>query len=127
MLIDAHFHTFPVIRGVRLGVEEITSERYGMVRRKSRGLERFLPPGFEYTGYPIEVAVQYLQWGEIEKAVFFQSYVYGDHTDYYLEHVVPHANFRALALIDPRKQDAPKLVRHLISQGFVGILSLIHI
>ncbi len=124
MLIDAHVHSFPVVRGVRLGVEEVTSERFGMVRRENKGLERFFPPAFEYTGFPREVLNEYLTWCGIEKAVLLQSYVYGKHNDYYFEHFLKlyPDKFRAFALIDPRVDNSPKLVEDLVSgKGFVGI------
>ncbi len=123
MLIDAHIHMFPVVRGVCLGHEETTSERYGMVRKRGRGLERFFPPSFEYSGFPYDVFMHYLDWAGIEKAVLFQSCIYGNHNDYYLHHVIEPLSDRlkAYALVDPRTENARTLIDAVMRQGFVGI------
>ncbi len=123
MLLDAHIHMFPVVRGVCLGREETTSERYGMVRRQGRGLERFFPPSFEYSGFPYDVFMHYLDWAGIEKAVLFQSCIYGNHNDYYLHHAIELLSDRlkAYALVDPRTENARTLIDAVMQRGFVGI------
>jgi len=122
MWIDAHVHTFPVVRGTRLGTEEVTSERYGWVRRQGRGLERFFPPSFEYSGFPAEQYREYMTWCGVEKAVLFQSYVYGTHNEYIHELYREHPEtYRILGLVDPRREEAAGEVAGLLDLGFSGI------
>jgi predicted TIM-barrel fold metal-dependent hydrolase len=123
MLLDAHVHMFPVVRGVCRGQGETTSERYGMIRRQGRGLERFFPPSFEYSGFPYDVFLQYLDWAGIEKAILFQSCVYGYHNDYYVHHAVGRHSerFKAYALVDPRTENARTRIEAVMQRGFVGI------
>jgi len=114
---------FPVVRGVCSGSVETTSDRFGMVRRQGRGLERFFPPSFEYSGFPYDVFMHYLDWAGIEKAVLFQSCIYGNHNDYYLHHAIEPLSDRlkAYALVDPRTENARTLIDAVMRQGFVGI------
>jgi len=90
---------------------------------KGRGLEWFFPPSFEYSGFPYDVFIHYLDWCGIEKAVLFHSYVYGYHNDYYLNHAIePRSNrLKAYALIDPRPENAKTLIDAFMQRGFVGI------
>lgn len=123
MLIDAHIHMLPVVRGVCLGREETTSERCGMIRRQGSGLEQLFPPSFEYSGFPYDVFIRYLDWAGIEKAILFQSCVYGHHNDYYLHHAIEPLSDRlkAYALVDPRTENARALIDAFMQRGFVGI------
>jgi len=106
MLIDAHIHMFPVVRGVCSGNVETTSDRFGMVRQRGRGLERFFPPSFEYSRFPHDVLMHYLDWAGIEKAVLFQSCIYGYHNDYYPHHAIEPLcdQLKAYALVIPARR-----------------------
>jgi len=114
---------FPVVRGVCSGSVETTSDRFGMVRQRGRGLERFFPPSFEYSGFPYDVFLNYLDWVGIEKAVLLQSCIYGNHNDYYLHHAIEPLSDRlkAYALVDPRTENATTCIDELMQRGFVGI------
>jgi len=86
------------------------------------GLERFFPPSLEYSGFPYDVLMHHLDWAGIEKAVLFQSYIYGYHNDYYPHHAIEPLcdRLKAYALVDPRSENAQALIDAFMQRGFVG-------
>lgn len=83
--------------------DEVTGERYGMVRRAGHGLERMAPPSFEHMAVDIEMLLAHMAWAGVDKAVLFQAPVYGNHNEYYAEVIKTHpGTFVGYALVDPR-------------------------
>lgn len=132
IIIDAHLHVVPCFCGMRNEMF-IHGERYGKLRRgrlgkwrrsAKRGPYRFMPPSFESSTVSPEVALEYMDWVGVEKAVLLQAPMYGDHNEYLSELVCKYPDrFVAFAIVDPREGNlaVEKLEFAAKELGLVGI------
>jgi len=105
-IIDSHFHIWPTLCGLREGKYIKKSEKYGKVRKIGQHIERLLPPSFENTVVSPELALEYMEMVEVDKAVLLQAPCYGNNNEYLSEIVKKYPDkFVAIALIDPREKD----------------------
>ena len=122
MIIDMHMHVFPAFAGspdhrgnVSLG--------FGLVRQGDRILQ-VLPPSFERTSSPPEVALGYMDWCGIDKALLSQGPWYGLHDDAVARAVYRWPErFDGLAMYNPcrARSMADDLQRLMETAGLVGI------
>lgn len=84
MIIDAHNHIFPKIRGV---IREGTtySSGYGNMVVGGNKTTRMLPPYNQQTEFTPEMLIANLDWAGVEKAVLQQGTLYGECNEYVLE------------------------------------------
>ena len=88
MIVDAHAHSFPSVRGWLNG-KETRSLSYGKVKIGS-DYERWFPPSFVDSASPIELLIEYMDWNDISKAIVTQGPMYGLHNDYLIEEQKRH-------------------------------------
>ena len=122
MIIDMHMHIFPAYAGspdhrgnVSLG--------YGLVRQGDR-IVQGLPPSFERTSSPPEVALGYMDWCGVEKALLSQGPWYGLHDDAVVQAVYRWPErFYGLAMYNPARarRMADDLQRLMEDGGLIGV------
>ena len=84
MIVDAHLHIYPRFEGF-CEHGELKSLPYGTVLYGTGRKVRLQPPGFVDTNFPLEVALEYLDWMGIDKAVLLQAPMYGFWNEYVVE------------------------------------------
>ena len=120
---DAHLHLVPAWYGSRNGVRAVTAEGYGKVRIESKGVERCMPPSFTTCTVLAELALEYMNWIGVDRAVVMQAPVYGVHNEYVAEVLRRYPDtFKGFGLVDPRDQKAADSISHLANTlGFCGV------
>lgn len=80
MVIDVHLHVCDVIAGSPDG-RGLFSLSYGRARRGEKVVQ-VLPPSFEKSNSPAEVALAYMDMVGVDRAVLVQGGMYGSHNEY---------------------------------------------
>jgi len=122
MIIDMHLHIFPafIASPHRRGV---VSLNYGQVRSGDRVIQ-LMPPSFERSSSPPEVALGYMDMCGVDRALLTQGPFYGLHNDYVAQAVYRWPDrFSGLAMYNPflGSRGADDLERWMTEAGFVGI------
>jgi len=105
VIIDAHMHICPRIGGLddRLPYR---GRAYGKVDGP-KGLVQLLPPSFERTDSPPELALAHMEWVGVDRAFLVQGPMYGFHNRYVAGAVNRYPDrFLGFALVDPSKGQA---------------------
>ncbi len=122
MIIDMHLHIFSAFAGSpdRRGT---VSLRYGQAREGDRVVQ-VLPPSFEHTSSPPEIALGYMDHVGVDRALLTQGPLYGLHNDYVAQAVYRWpARFAGLAMYNPflGQRGPDDLERWMTEAGFVGV------
>lgn len=83
MMVDAHAHVFPQVRGL-IGAGPTRSLGYGRIAIGARA-EQLLPPYNEKTAFTPQMLVANMDWAGVERAVLLQGPFYGECNQYVLE------------------------------------------
>ncbi len=83
MLVDAHSHIFPQVRGL-IGAGPTRSLGYGRIAIGAEETQLF-PPYGEKTAFTPEMLVANLDWAGVERAVLLQGTFYGECNQYVVE------------------------------------------
>jgi len=114
MIIDSHMHVIPAWYGYRNGVRAVVGTGYGKVRIEREGTERWMPPSFTTCTVSPELALEYMNWVGVDKAVLMQAPVYGVHNEYVAEVLEKYPDkFKGFGLIDPRDKKALDKIKYL--------------
>ena len=102
MIIDAHMHICP-----RMGGEDerlpYQSATYGKARGRD-GLVQVLPPCFERSDSPPELALAFMDWAGVERAFLVQGPMYGFHNRFVAGTVSRWPErFLGFAIVEPRQ------------------------
>lgn len=101
MLIDAHAHIFPAVKG-RIGDGETRSIGYGKMRVGTDRTLRVLPPVAIETAFPPEVLIEYMDWAGVNRTVLLQGTFYGECNSYAAEAIRRWPDrFFGSAFLDP--------------------------
>ncbi len=116
MIIDAHLHLAGKLTGFWQPL------RYGRVMDQGYELQA-MPPSFDPPSSPAELALAYMDWAEVDRAIVLQHHLYGDQNETILDavHRWPDrfSGFAYLGAFD-RADDADQLER-LIQAGMSGL------
>ncbi len=100
MIIDGHMHVCPKVGGKddRLPYQ---ARAYGRAE-SSQGFVQLLPPSFERTDSPPELALAHMDWVGVERAFLVQGPMYGFHNRYVAGAVNRYPDrFLGFAIVDP--------------------------
>lgn len=118
MLIDAHLHLVPRVRG-RIGLGPVRPLERGRVQVGPAEQRRMLPPFPGRTRFPPEVALDYLDWAGVDRAILLQGSYYGE-----CNAAVRRAmrqwpdRFTGAAFVDPRGPNPQAALRRRAAEGF---------
>jgi hypothetical protein len=113
MIVDAHMHIFDRISGFRNRQRPVTGGNYGKVTVDGIA-ERWMPPSFRDSAVTIEVAVEYMDWIGVSRAVLLQAPVYGEKNDYVVENIAKFPDrFLGFGLVDPDDPKASEGVKQI--------------
>lgn len=116
MIIDAHTHIFPEIRGM-IARGPTRSAYFGRI---SVGAEQVpaLPPICEETRHTPEMLLAYLDWVGVDRAVLLQGTFYGEWNDYVLDAIQCHPDrFIGAAYIDPWDGHSREIFNKIAASG----------
>lgn len=101
MIIDAHAHIFPEVRGrIKDGITR--SAGYGKIRVGTDQILRVLPPTAIETVHPPEVLIEHMDWVGVDKTVLLQGAFYGECNRYVAEAIYRWPDrFLGAAFLDP--------------------------
>jgi predicted TIM-barrel fold metal-dependent hydrolase len=121
MLIDAHAHIFPEIRGLTAKGPTLSLD-YGLASEGGEPV-RVLPPYATETAYTPEMLLTNMDWAGVEKAVLLQGSFYGEWNEYTARAVRQHPDRLAgLAYFDPWKPDGKHRIAKVLDEyGFSGV------
>ncbi len=122
MIIDTHLHVFSSFTGSPDGHGH-TSLSHGQVRLGNH-LVQVLPPSFERTSSPPEVALRYMDLAGVDKALLSQGPFYGLHNDDVANAVYRWPDrFYGLAMYNPwlGARGPADLERWMEEAGLIGI------
>lgn len=100
MIIDGHMHVCPKVGG-RDDRLPYQARAYGKAEGAS-GVVQLLPPSFERTDSPPELALAHMDWVGVERAFLVQGPMYGFHNKYVAGAVNRYPDrFLGFAIVDP--------------------------
>jgi len=116
-VIDMHMHLFPRFGG------NMQSRQYGKVQLQDGSLFQAMPPSFVNTDSSPEVALAYMDWCGVDKALLLQGGLHGPQNSFYLNVVKRWPDrFVAFVMVDPTEGDtAARPLRELLDQGLLGL------
>ena len=121
MIIDAHMHICPRVGGPddRLPYQ---ARAYGKADGP-KGLVQLLPPSFERTDSPPELALAHMDWIGVDRAFLVQGPMYGFHNKYVAGAVNRYPDrFLGFAIVDPYKgQEAANELQDAWNRGLRGL------
>jgi predicted TIM-barrel fold metal-dependent hydrolase len=118
MIIDAHLHLVPRVRG-RIGLGPTRPLPRGRVQVGPSEQRRLLPPFPGLTRFPPEVLLDYMDWAKVDKGVLLQGSFYGE-----CNAAVARAlrlwpdRFTGAAFVDPRGPSPLAALRRRAAEGF---------
>ncbi len=121
LIIDCHMHVCP-----RVGGTDDRLPYRGSVYGKARGTQgvvQLLPPCFERTDSPPELALAYMDWIGVERAFLVQGPMYGFHNRYVAGAVARWPDrFLGFCIVDPsRGQEAVEQLADCRERGLRGL------
>lgn len=121
MIIDAHAHVFPAVRGAGAG-GPIRGVGYGRVAIAGQTVQ-LMPPLSESTLHTPEMLLAGLDWAGVEKAVLLQGPFYGECNTYAREAIARYPDrLIGMAYLDPWAPDARRFFEQTFSlPGFRGV------
>lgn len=122
MIIDAHAHVFPEVRG-RIKDGETRSIGYGKMRVGQDRILRVLPPAAIETRFPPEALIEYMDWAGVDRTVLLQGTFYGECNRYAAEAMrrFPDRFFGA-AFLDPWSPGCRAMFEEATGElGFRGV------
>jgi predicted TIM-barrel fold metal-dependent hydrolase len=121
LVIDGHMHVCPNVGGSddRLPYQ---GRVYGKAEGPN-GLVQLLPPSFERTDSPPELALAHMDWVGVDRAFLVQGPMYGFHNRYVAGAVNRYPDrFLGFAIVDPSKgQEAANELQDAWSRGLRGL------
>ncbi|MBM3475117.1 MAG: amidohydrolase [Armatimonadetes bacterium] len=121
MIIDAHMHVCPRVGGTddRLPYQ---ARAYGQAEG-AKGLVQLLPPSFERTDSPPELALAHMDWIGVDRAFLVQGPMYGYHNKYVAGAVNRYPDrFLGFAIVDPTQgQPAAEELAECRERGLRGL------
>ncbi|MBM3262594.1 MAG: amidohydrolase [candidate division Zixibacteria bacterium] len=121
MIIDAHAHIFPEVRG-RIRDGETRSSGYGKMRAGDKTL-RVLPPVAVETRFPPEALIEYMDWAGVDRTVLLQGTFYGECNRYASEAIRRYPDrFFGAAFLDPWSPGCRAMFEEAVGElGFRGV------
>ena len=122
MIIDAHAHVYPEVRG-RIKGGETRSIGYGKMRIGDSEIGRVLPPHAIETKFTPEMLIEYMDWGGVDRTMLLQGTFYGECNRYASEAIrrYPDRLFGA-AFLDPWSPDWQVMFEEAVEQlGFRAV------
>lgn len=122
MIVDAHLHIYPAFVGTPDGRGPV-SLNYGRILQNGKVVQA-LPPSFERSSSPPEVALAYMDVAGVEKALLTQGPYYGFFNDYVAQAVYRWPErFYGLACYNPTlgQRGPDDLERWMTEWGLQGI------
>lgn len=122
MLIDAHAHVFPSVRG-RIRGGETRSIGYGRMRVGADQVLRVLPPAAIETAFPPEALIEYMDWAGVDRTVLLQGTFYGECNTYAAGAIRRWPDrFLGSAFLDPWEKDARAMFDRAVDElGFRAV------
>jgi len=118
VIIDAHLHLVPRVQG-RIGLGAVLPLERGLVQVGAAEPRRMLPPFPGRTRFPPEVALDYLDWAGVDRAVLLQGSFYGECNAAVARAVRQWPDrFTGAAFVDPRGPNPPAALRRRANEGF---------
>jgi len=118
MIIDSHLHLVPRVQG-RIGRGAVLPLERGRVQIGPATQHRMLPPFPGRTRFPPEVALDYLDWAGVERAVLLQGSFYGECNAAVARAVRQWPDrFTGAAFVDPRGPNPQAALRRRANEGF---------
>jgi len=116
-IIDAHMHLYPRFGG------SWQSRHYGQVQREDGTIFQAMNPSFVNTDSQPEVALTYMDWLGVEKAMLVQGGLHGVQNIFYQDVVRRWpGRFVAMAQVDPTLGDeAARDLRYFLDNGLLGV------
>jgi len=120
MVIDVHLHIADLMAGSPDG-RGMRSLSYGLAKSGDK-ISQIVPPSFEKTNSPAEVALGYMDWVGVEKAVLVQGGMWGSHNEYVTRAVSLWPDrFFGTAFVPPKKgKKAAQELRRWVDRGLRG-------
>lgn len=101
MIIDAHAHIFPEVRG-RIKAGETRSAGYGRIRVGEDQMLRVMPPFHEKTVHAPEMLIEHMDWAGVDRTVLLQGTFYGECNRYAARAIRKWPDrFMGAAFLDP--------------------------
>jgi len=122
-VIDTHLHIFPGFVSSP-NARGLISLNNGRVRGRDGKVVQVMPPSFQQTSSPPEVALAYMDHYGVDGAILTQGPFYGFHNDYVAQAVYRWPDrFWGLAMYNPflGKRAPDDLERWMTEAGFVGV------
>ena len=122
-VIDTHLHIFPGFVSSPHG-RGLISLNNGRIRGRDGKVVQVMPPSFQETSSPPEVALAYMDHFGVDKALLTQGPFYGFHNDFVARAVYHWPDrFWGLAMYNPflGKRGPDDLERWMTDSGLVGV------
>jgi len=121
VIIDCHLHVCPRVGGTD-GRLPYQARVYGKAQ-SSQGLVQLLPPCFERTDSPAELALAHMDWVGVDRAFLVQGPMYGFHNRYVAGAVARWPErFLGFAIVEPaRGAEAAQELRDCRERGLRGL------
>ena len=123
MIVDAHAHVFPEVRGMTAR-GQVRGRGFGRV---SIGTEvhQLMPPAFDGTAFTTETLLASMDWAGVDKAVLLQGPFYGECNEYVAAACRAHADrLVGVAYLDPWSTDARAAFDSVAGKGIFKGLKL---
>ena len=121
MIIDTHMHLCPRVGGTddRLPLQ---GRVYGRAEGQD-GQTQLMPPSFERTDSPPELALAHMDWLSVDRAFLVQGPMYGFHNKYVAGAVARWPErFLGFAIVDPTQGDAAaEELQECRQRGLMGL------
>ena len=121
MMIDAHAHIFPEVRGLN-AAGATCGLGYGRIAIGDQELQLF-PPGSAKTEATPEMLLTYMDWGGVNKTMLLQGPFYGECNQYVLDALSRYPDrFFGTAYLDPWVLNCREAFEKIVaSSGFRAI------
>ena len=121
MIIDAHAHIFPTVKG-KTAEGSTRSVGYGRIAVGNRIIQ-LIPPFCKFTQHSPEMLIAHMDFTGVDRAVLLQGPFYGECNSYVVQAVKKYPNkFSAMAYFDPWSQNAFEHFKLICRSGiFRGI------
>lgn len=121
MIIDCHVHVCPRVGGTD-GRLPYQGRVYGKAQG-SQGMVQLLPPSFERTDSPTELALAHMDWVGVDRAFLVQGPMYGFHNRYVAGAVARWPErFLGFAIVEPaRGAEAAQELHDCRERGLRGL------